>query len=134
MISETYSYFNMNTVFKNGVYGPYVTSMLTIALILYIIVLAAKKEPNYKQHHTMVAFGVLGFIASLTPLLLGSEWFSVYSIIISALLLTATVMLHRMSYDVQAAEEALKKERERKERQARKARQQAASNGGEKKR
>ena len=129
VITETYSYFNMSTVFKNGIYGPYVTAMLCIAVVLYIVVLSIKNEPNYKQHHTLVAFAVLGFLSSLTPLILGSEWYSIYSIIISALLLIAAVMLHKMSAGIQAAEEALKKEREKKEKQ----RQKAASNAGRKK-
>jgi hypothetical protein len=132
VIHETYSYFNM-TVFRNGVYGPFVTTMLSIAMVLIIIVLSARKEPNFKQHRNMVRYGVLTFIASLTPLILGSEWFSIYSVVISALLLAATVMLHRMSDDVLAAEEALNKEREKKAKQAKKERQQAASNAGRKK-
>lgn len=129
VIVERYSYYN-GEVFSRGVFGPLVSGTVSIFLLLIIIAIAAKGEPNYKQHRNMVAYSVITLLASLTPLILGKEWYSVYSMIISALILATAIFMHRMSAGVQAAEEAMKKEKERRERQAR---QQAASSNKKKK-
>lgn len=104
------SYFS-GAVFNSGVFGPLLTGMFTVCMVLITFMLLIRQEPSAKLHRNMVLYSFVTLIASLTPLILGKNFYSFYSLAISLLMLVSGILFASMSAEVKEADKKAEKER-----------------------
>lgn len=86
---RTYSYFDL-TPFGYANFAPFLTALLTCALLVLLIVSIVTKK---QMRAPMLSVSVIATLLSLAPLLLGVNFFSLVGAMISLALLGASIML-----------------------------------------
>ena len=86
---RTYSYFDL-TPFGYANFAPFLTALLTCALLVLLIVSIVTKK---QMRAPMLSVSVIATLLSLAPLLLGVSFFSLVGAMISLALLGASIML-----------------------------------------
>lgn len=86
---RTYSYFGL-TPFGYANFAPFLTALLTCALLVLLIVSIVTKK---QMRAPMLSVSVIATLLSLAPLLLGVSFFSFVGAMISLALLGASIML-----------------------------------------
>ena len=86
---RTYSYFDL-TPFGYANFAPFLTALLTCALLVLLIVSIVTKK---QMRVPMLSVSVIATLLSLAPLLLGVSFFSLVGAMISLALLGASIML-----------------------------------------
>ncbi len=86
---RTYSYFDL-TPFGYANFAPFLTALLTCALLVLLIVSIVTKK---QMRAPMLSVSVITTILSLAPLLLGVSFFSLVGAMISLALLGASILL-----------------------------------------
>lgn len=114
------SYF-YGAVFNSGELGPLMTGMFTVCMVLITVTLLVRHEPSSKQHKNMVLYSFVTMAASLTPRILGREFYSVYSLVVTLLMLGAGILFALMTNEVKVADRKAEQERMKWEAQVEKA-------------
>ena len=86
---RTYSYFDL-TPFGYANFAPFLTALLTCALLVLLIVSIVTKK---QMRASMLSVSVIATLLSLAPLLLGVSFFSLVGAMISLALLGASILL-----------------------------------------
>lgn len=86
---RTYSYFDL-TPFGYANFAPFLTALLTCALLVLLIVSIVTKK---QMRAPMLSVSVIATILSLAPLLLGVSFFSFVGTMISLALIGASILL-----------------------------------------
>lgn len=86
---RTYSYFDL-TPFGYANFAPFLTALLTCALLVLLIVSIVTKK---QMRAPMLSVSVIATILSLAPLLLGVSFFSLVGAMISLALIGASILL-----------------------------------------
>ena len=86
---RTYSYFDL-TPFGYANFAPFLTALLTCALLVLLIVSIVTKK---QMRAPMLSVSVIATLLSLAPLLLGVSFFSLVGAMISLALFGASILL-----------------------------------------
>ena len=86
---RTYSYFDL-TPFGYANFAPFLTALLTCALLVLLIVSIVTKK---QMRVPMLSVSVIATLLSLAPLLLGVSFFSLVGAMISLALFGASILL-----------------------------------------
>ena len=87
---STYSYFDL-TPFGYANFGPFITAVLTCALIVLLVIYAINGNLKLLTAARIVAW--ISIVASFAPLFLGTQYYSLLGGFISLSLLTALVVI-----------------------------------------
>ncbi len=86
-----YSYFDLEP-FGFANFGPFLTALLTSVILILTVLGLFLSNRNFAVIRT--ALSIIAFIASLMPLLLGTDYYTVFGLFISVLILINGIMTY----------------------------------------